>query len=108
MIRCPKCGATDCRESRWRSEDDRRKHPGEHPFRCHACLHLFFSRGRRRRLRDNPVVAAVGGSTLVMVLAVIVIMWFWSNRDRGTQAVTPSAIEAPVSTGVAGGARSED
>lgn len=108
MIRCPKCGATECRESRWRSEDERRRHPGERPFRCHACLHLFFSRGGRRRLRDNPVVAAVGGSTLVMVLAVIVIMWFWSNRDRGTQAVAPSVVEAPVTTGVGPAAGTDD
>ncbi|MGL1833700.1 hypothetical protein ACKVEX_08840 [Rhodocyclaceae bacterium SMB388] len=54
------------------------------------------------------MVAAVGGSTLVMVLAVIVIMWFWSNRDRGAQTVTAPVVEAPVATGGGAAAGTDD
>ncbi|WP_297365331.1 hypothetical protein [Thauera sp.] len=79
MPTCPRCDGTDCRESPWKSEDERRAHEGEHAWRCLSCVHRFHAPAARSRWRDNPVVAAVGGSTLLLTLAVIVILWIWKH-----------------------------
>ena len=76
---CPRCDGTDCRESPWRSEDERREHKGETPYRCMSCVHRFFGPGRRTLLQHNPLIAAIGGSTLLVVIAVVLIMWAWKS-----------------------------
>ena len=39
MPTCPRCDGTDCRESPWRSEDEKREHKGERAWRCMSCVH---------------------------------------------------------------------
>ncbi len=84
MIKCPKCAATQCRPTHWRDDDERRTHRGLQVFRCHACLQRFFHRGDSLldKARDNPVVATVGGSTLLVVVLVTVIIVMWSGREQ--------------------------
>ena len=79
MPTCPRCDGTDCRESPWKSEDEQRTHAGVRAWRCLSCVHRFHAPAARSRWRDNPVVAAVGGSTLLLTLAVIVILWIWKH-----------------------------
>lgn len=88
---CPRCGATTCRVSPWRSEAEKREHRGEQPYRCLSCVHRFYRPARRSLLRDNPVIAAVGGGTLVLLLAVIALLWVWKSGDRpgGRSSVAP-------------------
>ncbi|HAF56248.1 MAG TPA: hypothetical protein DCL01_13810 [Thauera sp.] len=79
MPTCPRCDGTDCRESPWRSEDEKREHAGERAWRCMSCVHRFHAPAPKSALLDNPVVAAVGGSTLILMIAVITILWIWKN-----------------------------
>ncbi|HRG70334.1 hypothetical protein [Thauera aminoaromatica] len=79
MPTCPRCDGTDCRESPWKSADERLAHPGERAWRCMSCVHRFHAPEPRRLLRDNPIVATVGGSTLLLTIAVIAILWFWKS-----------------------------
>jgi len=44
-----------------------------------SCVHRFHAPVPRRRWRENPIVTAVGGSTLVLTIAVIVILWIWKS-----------------------------
>jgi hypothetical protein len=84
MIRCPKCGDTNCRASPWQNDAEKQEHKGLQAWRCHACLHRFHHRGNSvlDRMRDNPVVATVGGSTLLVVVVVTVIIVIWSGREQ--------------------------
>ncbi|MFU2488689.1 hypothetical protein [Thauera sp. WH-1] len=79
MPTCPRCDGTDCRESPWRSDDEQREHKGERAWRCMSCVHRFYSPVPRRLLQANPLIAAIGGSTLFVVLAVVAIMWIWKS-----------------------------
>lgn len=79
MPTCPRCDGTDCRESPWKSADERLAHPGERAWRCMSCVHRFHAPEPRRLLRDNPIVATVGGSTLLLTIAVIAILWIWKH-----------------------------
>ena len=79
MPTCPRCDSTDCRESPWRSEDEDREHKGERAWRCMSCVHRFYGPAPKNALFDNPIVAAVGGTTLVLAIAVIAIMWIWKS-----------------------------
>ena len=79
MPTCPRCDGTDCRESPWRSEDEKREHAGERAWRCMSCVHRFHAPAPRSTVFDNPIVATVGGTTLVLMIAVIAIMWIWKN-----------------------------
>ena len=79
MPTCPRCDGTDCRESPWKSADERLAHPGERAWRCMSCVHRFHAPVSRGLLRDNPIVAAVGGGTLLLTIAVIVILWIWKT-----------------------------
>jgi len=81
MTICPRCSSTDCFAAPWQSDAEKDEHRSKRPYRCKSCLHRFYLAGGLRRLKDNPVVATVGVSTFFMVLAVIVIMWFWSGRE---------------------------
>ena len=65
--------------SPWKSGDRRPRPPGERAWRCMSCVHRFHAPEPRRLLRDNPIVAAVGGSTLLLTIAVIAILWFWKS-----------------------------
>lgn len=53
-MKCPNCGGTTCRESKWRSQREKSEHPGSHPYRCLDCSHRFIgpasplAAGRRR------------------------------------------------------------
>ncbi len=76
---CPRCHTSDCCASPWQSDQERLAHRRESAWRCKACLHRFFTPGGLQRIRENPIVATVFGSTFLMVAAVIVIMWFWKN-----------------------------
>jgi len=89
MTTCPRCSSTECFAAPWQSDAEKHEHRGKRPYRCKSCLHRFYLAGGLRRLKDNPVVATVGGSTFFMVLAVIVIMWFWSGRDMSEATDTP-------------------
>lgn len=107
MIRCPKCGDTNCRSTPWQSETERLEHKKTRVWRCHSCLNRFYHRGDGLldRIRDNPVVATVGGSTLFVVLTVTVVMFFWSGRereepDRWHSENQPRSTEPAVSGGV--------
>ncbi len=51
----------------------------ETPYRCMSCVHRFFGPGRRNLLQHNPLIAAIGGSTLLVVIAVVLIMWAWKS-----------------------------
>lgn len=84
MIKCPQCASTQCHLSAWRDDAEKRAHPRLQVFRCHSCLHRFYQRGDGvlGKLRDNPVVATVGGSTLLVVLVVTVVMVFWGGREQ--------------------------
>ena len=44
-----------------------------------SCVHRFHAPAPRSTLFDNPIVATVGGTTLVLMIAVIAIMWIWKN-----------------------------
>jgi len=44
-----------------------------------SCVHRFFGPGRRNLLQHNPLIAAIGGSTLLVVIAVVLIMWAWKS-----------------------------
>ena len=79
MPTCPRCDATDCRESPWKSEDERLAHPGERAWRCMSCVHRFHAPARRSLLVENALVATIGGSTLLLVIAVVVIMIVWKS-----------------------------
>jgi len=79
MPTCPRCDGADCRESPWRSEEERRAHKGERVYRCMSCVHRFHAQAPRNVLFDNPLVAAIGGSTLVLTIAVLVILWVWKS-----------------------------
>ncbi|MDX9885748.1 hypothetical protein [Thauera sp.] len=79
MPTCPRCDGTDCRESPWRSEDEKREHKGEIAWRCMSCVHRFFGPAPRSVLFHNPIVAAVGGSTLILTIVVIAIVWIWKS-----------------------------
>ncbi|MHB1372910.1 MAG: hypothetical protein ACYC5W_09675 [Thauera sp.] len=79
MPTCPRCDGTDCRESPWRSEDEKNAHKGERVYRCMSCVHRFYGPAPRNVLFDNRLVATIGGSTLVLLIAVLAIMWVWKN-----------------------------
>lgn len=79
MPTCPRCDGTDCRNSPWRSEDEKREHKGEVAWRCMSCVHRFYGPTPKSRWFHNPVVAAVGGSTLVLMIVVTAIMWIWKS-----------------------------
>jgi len=44
-----------------------------------SCVHRFLAPAPRNVLLDNPLVAAIGGSTLVLTIAVLVILWVWKS-----------------------------
>lgn len=44
-----------------------------------SCVHRFYGPAPRRLVKANPLIAAIGGSTLFVVLAVVVIMWIWKS-----------------------------
>lgn len=44
-----------------------------------SCVHRFYGPAPRSVVFDNPIVAAVGGTTLVLAIAVIAIMWIWKS-----------------------------
>lgn len=100
MIKCPKCGDSNCRPTPWRSDAERLEHKRLKAWRCHSCLNRFYHRGDGLldRIRDNPVVATVGGSTLFVVLTVTVVMVFWGGREMEDRhlADNPGAYEQGV------------
>lgn len=79
MPTCPRCDSTDCRESPWQSEEEKRAHKGEQAWRCMACVHRFYAPRPPSRLLDNPLVAMLGVPTLVLMIAVTVIMSIWKS-----------------------------
>ena len=68
MPTCPRCDATDCRESPWKSEDERLAHPGERAWRCMSCVHRFHAPEPRGLLRITATVG-FGQAMLQPVLA---------------------------------------
>jgi hypothetical protein len=62
-----------------------------------SCVHRFYGPGKRRWLRDNPVIAAVGGGTLFVLITVLVIMVAWKRADSPAWA-TPKTAAAPDRT----------
>lgn len=92
MTPCPRCSSSDCFAAPWQSDTEKQAHRGHRPYRCKSCLHRFYLAGGLRRLQDNPLAAAVGAGTLVMVVAVVIIMWFWSGRTMSppTNTAPPS------------------
>ena len=44
-----------------------------------SCVHRFHAPARRSLLVENALVATIGGSTLLLVIAVVVIMIVWKS-----------------------------
>ena len=79
MPTCPRCDGVDCRQSPWRSEDEQRAHPGDVAWRCMSCVHRFYGPAPKGLLRSNPLLTAIGGSTFLVVAAVVLILWIWKT-----------------------------
>ncbi len=68
-MKCPNCGGTACRESKWRSHREKSEHPGSHPYRCLDCSYRFIGpasplaagRGRLFGLAAGLLVVVLGG-----------------------------------------------
>jgi hypothetical protein len=44
-----------------------------------SCVHRFYGPPPKSPWFHNPLVAAVGGSTLVLMVVVVAIMWIWKS-----------------------------
>ena len=68
-MKCPNCGGTSCRESKWRSHREKSGHPGSQPYRCLECSyryigpahHLPADRSRLIGLAAGLLVIVLGG-----------------------------------------------
>lgn len=88
---CPRCQASRCRESRWLSLEEKRKHQESTPFRCLDCSYRFLS---RRRTGFNKVLAFSAPVALVSVgLAVAASVWLTPAEDHSAlDTMAPSAV----------------
>lgn len=70
-VQCPACQGGRCRESRWRSVEEKRIHPGCVPYRCLDCSHRFLApqKGEALSLQKVSVAAALVGAIVVIVAA---------------------------------------
>lgn len=93
---CPQCGSTDCRESRWRSHEEKTQNPDRHPYRCLSCAHRFIApvdaarRSSKRRHTALLVVAA--GIVVGTVVGALSLLW---PDDLATQQAASSADAEP-------------
>ena len=108
---CPECGASRCRESRWRSHEEKLSHPGGHPYRCLACSHRFIAKPPARNSSRNSqtgtwatVVAAVLLACVGLVAAALL-----AGEDDDSSGTTETAVqEAPPTTSTLEAAKAGD
>jgi len=106
---CPECGASRCRESRWRSHEEKLSHPGGHPYRCLACSHRFVaalpvhgSAGKPRTSTVATVIAAVLLAGMGLVAAALL-----TGEDSDDTGATVTK-EAPPTYGTLEAAKAGD
>lgn len=96
---CSACGSTETRLSRWRSHDERTRHPGMYPFRCGACGQRFLAPASGHAARRTWPVAVAGVAAL-LVLAIVAAIFFavFPQHDTADEpaaaAVTAPSLEA--------------
>jgi len=44
-----------------------------------SCVHRFYGPAPKGLLRSNPLLTAIGGSTFLVVAAVVLILWIWKS-----------------------------
>lgn len=70
-ITCPECAGKHCRESRWKSRDEKHTNPGKHPYRCIDCSHRFIA-AQKKGFNERTLALGVGTVILVVAVAVAV------------------------------------
>lgn len=77
---CPKCGSTDCRESRWRSHQERTDNPGSHPYRCLSCAHRFVA-ARAGALTSRRGMTLAAAVVVLIALGLVAGATAWMLAD---------------------------
>lgn len=94
---CPKCASAVCRESRWRSHDEKIGHPGCHPYRCLDCAHRFIAAsapGTAGKARRTTLAAGLVPLLVVGVGGTLMAMW----EDKAAVLPPSPAVEESVET----------
>lgn len=69
-VQCPACQGFRCRESRWRTVEEKRVYPGCVPYRCLDCSHRFLAPQRKQSASLQRIsAAAVLVGTIVVFAA---------------------------------------
>jgi len=87
-IVCPDCHGSRCRESRWLSLEEKKKHPENSPYRCLDCSHRFLS-AKHTSFNGKLVSAPIASVAVILAIAAT----YWLTRPE-----TPSPLATPVST----------
>ncbi|HRP24537.1 sel1 repeat family protein [Thauera sp.] len=80
LLSCPKCGSTDCRESRWRSHQEKTDNPGRHPYRCLTCAHRFVA-ARAGALASRRGLTLAAAVVVLIALSLVAGGTAWMLAD---------------------------
>lgn len=69
-ITCPECSGKHCRESRWKSRDEKRANPGKVPYRCVDCSHRFIA-AQKKGVSERTLAVGTGLLILIVVAGVV-------------------------------------
>lgn len=97
---CPECGASRCRESRWRSHEEKLSHPGGQPYRCLACSHRFIAALPVRNSMRTPRTGSLATLVAAVLLAGIglVAAALLTGEDNGEASVAAEQEAPPTSS----------
>lgn len=95
LLSCPKCGSTECRESRWRSHQEKTDNPGRHPYRCLNCAHRFVA-VRAGALASRRGMTAAAAIIVFVAVTLVVAGTAWMLADDNDEDIRPlTATTAP-------------
>lgn len=108
-ITCPKCGSTDCRESRWRSHQEKVDNPGQHPYRCLNCANRFVGRhsGSIAGRRSFLLLAGLAGLAVVALVAGVVVVLLEGRKSVPEAPSAGMPVGAAASTHIEAAARGD-
>jgi len=95
-VKCPNCGGTACRESKWRSHREKSEHPGSHPYRCLECSFRFIGPASHLPAGRSKLIGVAAGLLVVVLGGVALsVSHVLDSRDDGGNE---QALASPVVT----------
>lgn len=70
FIICPECAGKRCRESRWKSREEKHANPGKVPYRCADCDHRFIAT-RKKGIDGRTLGLGAAALTVIVMIAVL-------------------------------------